>query len=248
MSQTAVVTGSASGVGAACVSLLARRGWTVAGLDMTDAEPGAEISEALRLRCDVTSESEIEATFRAIEKAFGGIDALICSAGILRLGSLESMSTADFDSVFKVNTRGAWLCARSALSLLRAKATPQAPSRIVFISSVAALRPKAGTGAYAASKAALSHLTRVFAAEVAADNILVNALAPGSMDTPMTRNVPATEQSRYRRSGLPPLGRNATPADVAAAVAMLLGPDSRYITGVTLAVDGGSSAVYVPPE
>jgi NAD(P)-dependent dehydrogenase (short-subunit alcohol dehydrogenase family) len=248
MSQIAVVTGSSSGVGAACVALLRQRGWTVAGLDIAPAPPGGATDDPLSFRCDVASEKDVEASFRLIGEKLGSIDALICSAGILRLGTLQSMSTADFDAVFSINTRGAWLCARAALPLLKAKATPEAPARIVFISSVAVLRPKTGTGAYAASKAALSQLTRVLAAEVAPDHVLVNALAPGSMDTPMTRNVPGAERRVYRRSGLPPLGRNATPDDVAAAAAMLVGPDSRYITGVTLAVDGGSSAVYVPPE
>ena len=130
--------------------------------------------------------------------------------------------------------------------LLRRRATEAAPAHMVFISSVAVLRPKLGTGLYAASKAALSHFVRILAAEAGKDHILVNALAPGWMDTSMTQNARSQWSTAFVPPGLPSLGRHAVPADVARAAAMLLGPDAAYITGVMIAVDGGSSAVYTP--
>ena len=241
MNRVAVVTGAASGVGAACAALLVERGWTVIGLDKNLPEPGTVLTA---LQVDVRLPEEVDRAFADIAARFAGIDALICSAGVLRVGPIETATVDDYDAVFDVNMRGTWLCARAALPLLRQRATEQEPAHIVFISSIAVPRPKIGTGIYAASKAALGHLTRVLAAEAAKDNILVNALAPGSMDTPMTPS--AVRTASYIPSGVPPIGRKAVPADVARAAAMLLGSDAGFITGITISVDGGSSAAYIP--
>ncbi len=243
MNRVAVVTGSASGVGLAICRLLSERGWRVVGLDIQSSPPATGVET---IACDLRSAADIDAAFAQIGATFGRIDALIYSAGILRVGPLESMSVEDFDAVHAVNVRGAWLCARAAIPALKRAATADAPAHIVFISSVTVFRPKKSTGAYAASKAALSQMTRVLAAELAADNVLVNALAPGSMDTPMTRAVRQAPATGFETSEIPPIGRKAVPDDVARATAMLLGPDSRFITGVTIAVDGGASAVFVP--
>ena len=246
MSRIAVVTGAASGVGAACAALLIERGWTVIGLDKTLGEPATAPVGLTALQVDVSSPADVDRVFSAVTARFAGIDALISSAGTLRVGPIETATVADYDAVFEVNVRGAWLCARAALPLLRRRATEADPAHIVFISSVAVLRPKIGTGIYAASKAALTHLARILAAEAAKDHILVNALAPGWMDTPMTRGARKAWSDAYVPSGRPPLGRQAVPADVARAAAMLLGPDAGFITGVMIAVDGGSSAVHTP--
>lgn len=244
MGRVAVVTGAASGVGRATARLLVDRGWRVVGIDIqAGALDGMEA-----VTCDLRSPAAIEEAFATIRARHGQLDALICSAGVLRVGPLETMSLADFDVLFEVNVRAAWLCAQKALPLLRASARPpDSPSHIVFISSVALYRPKLSTGAYAATKAALSQITRVLAGEVASDGVLVNALAPGSMDTPMTQAARRSQNAKgYQISEVPPIGRKAVPDDIAHAVAMLLGPDSRFITGTTIAVDGGSAAVYVP--
>jgi 3-oxoacyl-[acyl-carrier protein] reductase len=119
---------------------------------------------------------------------------------------------------------------------------------VVFLSSVAALRPKISSGAYAASKAAVSHLTRVIGVEWAEHGILVNALAPGTVDTPMIHAVsdPA-KAGRYRPSGASPVGRIATPDDVVDVIGFLLSDAARYVTGTTIPVDGGTQAAFVPP-
>ncbi len=176
------------------------------------------------------------------------LDALICCAGILRIGPMAEMAVEEFDRVFAVNTRGTWLCARAAFPLLKAAARPDQPARVVFLSSVAALRPKISSGAYAASKAAVSHLTRVMGVEWAEHGILVNALAPGTVDTPMIRAVsdPA-KAGRYRPSGVSPIGRIASPDDVVDVIGFLLSDAARYVTGTTIPVDGGTQAAFVPP-
>ena len=161
---------------------------------------------------------------------------------------MEDMPIEDFDLVLNVNTRGTFLCAQQALPLLRAGATPENPSRIVLLSSVAALRPKIVSGAYAASKAAVSQLCRVMAAEWAPSGVLVNALAPGTVDTPMVAAVADPSASKgYRPSGVSPVGRIATPDDVVDVMMFLLSDAARYVTGTTIPVDGGTQAAFIPP-
>jgi NAD(P)-dependent dehydrogenase (short-subunit alcohol dehydrogenase family) len=249
MGRVVAITGAASGIGQAAATRLLAEGWTVFGLDVSDQRLRA-VSDDARFKpivCDVADANHVVAAFADVAFAAPALDALICCAGILRIGPLESMSVADFDQVFAVNTRGTWLCAREALPLLRKSATPEHPARIVLLSSVAALRPKIQGGAYAASKAAVSQLCRVLAAEVAGSGVLVNALAPGTVDTPMIHAVSdATKSGRYRPSGVSPVGRIASPDDVVDVIGFLLSDAARYVTGTTIPVDGGTQAAFIP--
>jgi NAD(P)-dependent dehydrogenase (short-subunit alcohol dehydrogenase family) len=245
MTRTIAITGAASGIGKAATRRLASQGWEVFALDVA---PIAAAPNVTPLSCDVADTASVTTAFDRVAARAPKLDALICCAGVLRIGPLAEMAVEEFDRVFAVNTRGTWLCAKAAFPLLKAAARPEAPARVVLLSSVAALRPKISAGAYAASKAAVSHLTRVIAVEWAEHGILVNALAPGTVDTPMVHAVsdPA-KVGRYRSSGVSPIGRIASPEDVVDVMGFLLSDAARYVTGTIIPVDGGTQAAFVPP-
>lgn len=254
MTRTAIVTGAASGIGHAVAVRLHGDGWQVAGLDrayddaaQSTAQSAAAPDGVVPVACDVADEASVEAAFAAVTERFGHIDAIVCAAGVLATGALVDMAVADFDRLFAVNTRGAWLTARAAVPLMRARPDTNDAARIVFLGSISGIRPKTGGGAYGAQKSALHVITGVMAAELAGEGILVNAVAPGTVDTPMIAAVTTggAADPLYRPSGNSPLGRIARPEDVASVVHFLCGPDSAYVTGSVIPVDGGTRAAFV---
>jgi NAD(P)-dependent dehydrogenase (short-subunit alcohol dehydrogenase family) len=256
MSPIAAITGAASGIGRGTAKRLLDEGWTVLGLDRDgaglealhrDFSPQAE--RLFTEICDVASAQSVATVFQAIGRRFGRLNGLVCSAGLLRIGPLEAMSVEDFDAVFAVNVRGLWLSARQAMPLLKAAATAGELARVVFLASISGLRHKIDSGAYAATKAAVIALTKVMAVECAADKVLINAVAPATVDTPMVRpHLNPGDNTRYRTSGVSPLGRIAQPEDVAAVIAFLMSKDADYVSGTVIPVDGGTVAAYVPPR
>ncbi len=255
MKKTAAITGAASGIGQAACRRLLDAGWTVFGLDNARdrldrvADGFAGFQGRFRpVLCDVADAARVAAAFQEIAAISPTLNALVTCAGVLRTSLMEDMAIEDFDLVLNVNTRGTFLSAQKALPLLRAGVTEGNPSRIVMLSSLAALRPKIVSGAYAASKAAVSQLCRVMAAEWAPSGVLVNALAPGTVDTPMVAAVADPTASKgYRPSGVSPVGRIAQPDDVVDVMMFLLSDAARYVTGTTIPVDGGTQAAFIPP-
>jgi len=254
MTKTAIITGAGSGIGLEAVRDLVEQGWTVHGVDIPGsmANDVVESTSSNRFHphfCDIRDAGAVAATMSAINLESGRVNALIASAGVLRLGPLAEMSVEDFDAVFGVNVRGLWVCVREAMPMIRRAADAGEVARIVLLSSVSALRPKIDSGAYSASKAAVSQLTRVLSVECAKHGILVNALAPGTVNTPMVNdlNEPGT-RGNWRPSGPSPIGRIAQPTDIVRVMRFLLSEDAGYVTGTTIPVDGGTQAAFVPPE
>ncbi|MFY0615666.1 MAG: SDR family oxidoreductase [Hyphomicrobiaceae bacterium] len=249
--RNAIVTGAASGIGAAVARQLLADDWQVVGLDRAFAghlADGADLDGLIPLACNVTDEASIDAAFAHVSGTLGHIDAIVCAAGVLATGALIDMPVADFDRIFAINTRGAWLTARAAVPLMRVRPDKDAAAHIVFLGSISGIRPKTGGGAYGAQKSALHVITGVMAAELAPEGILVNAVAPGTVDTPMIAAVAAPDgKSSYRPSGTSPLGRVAQPDDVANVVRFLCGADAAYVTGSIIPVDGGTRAAFIPP-
>lgn len=244
------VLGAASGIGRATALAFAVRGAKVAAFDVnagpledfTDTLLNAGAGEALTGTVDVRDSTATNAALQTAVDTFGGLDHMIFTSGILRVGALMDMPEAEFDDVFDVNMRGFWIAARAAMPHLQAG--PERRRGITALSSAAAIRPKASSGAYAASKIALSHLVRVMAVEMASSAITVNAIAPATVDTPMTQPFMGESNANhgYRLSGTSPMGRIAQPEDIAEACLFLSSKASSYITGITLPVDGGSTA------
>ncbi|MFC6673350.1 SDR family NAD(P)-dependent oxidoreductase [Marinobacterium aestuariivivens] len=166
----------------------------------------------------------------------GGLDILVANAGMMAPGRLSELSLEAWDRLFDVNVRATWLLARAALPALRLSR-----GNVVAISSMSGQNPHAGSGAYSASKAAMSMLCRQLAQEVAADGVRVNAVAPGMIHTPLTDGIYRDSEVTARRKTLVPLGRIGSPDDIAAAAAFLASPDAAYITGQILTADGGFS-------
>ncbi|HEY7086108.1 MAG TPA: SDR family NAD(P)-dependent oxidoreductase [Hyphomicrobiaceae bacterium] len=256
MSRVAAITGAASGIGRGTAKRLLEEGWTVLALDRDQAGLEAlrqdPLSASGRLHtevCDVASAQSVATVFQAIGRRFGHLNGLVCSAGLLRIGTLEAMPVEDFDALFAVNVRGLWLSAREAMPLLKAAGRSGELARVVFLASISGLRHKIDSGAYAATKAAVIALTKVMAVECAADKVLVNAVAPATVDTPMVRpHLNPGNNTRYRTSGTSPLGRIAQAEDVAAVIAFLMSEDAGYVNGTVIPVDGGTVAAYVPPR
>ena len=243
-----LVTGAASGIGRATCLRLARdaraagQAARVAAVDLPTA-PGLprlidELrslgAEAVPLEGDMGSPEAPGRVVAAAAARFGGLDGLVSNAGINRPGRLVDYALDDWDRMFAVNTRATWLLARAAHSALRASR-----GAVVAVASMSGSEAHANLGAYGPSKAALIMLARVLAQEFGGDGIRVNTISPGMVRTGMTAAVYEDARVASERAALVPLGRVATPEDMADVIAFLLGPDARYITGHDLIVDGG---------
>ena len=241
--QTALVTGGSRGLGRAICLELARQGADVAFCYAGNAQAAAETAEACRalgvralpLQCDVTDPEQVKAMTDTVVKEFGSLRILVNNAGITRDGLLLTMKPEDFHRVLSANLTGSFLCLKAAARVM----LKQRYGRVVNISSVVGLHGNAGQANYAASKAGLIGLTKSAAKELASRGITVNAVAPGFIDTDMTAAM--TPAAREASLALIPAGRLGDPADVARAVAFLADPQSGYLTGQVLAVDGGKS-------
>jgi NAD(P)-dependent dehydrogenase (short-subunit alcohol dehydrogenase family) len=249
------ITGAASGIGRGTAERFLADGWTVVALDVSEknlaalAKDFASAGDRLEtMVCDVSKAGSVIKTFKDIGQRHGKLNGLVCSAGLLRIGALDAMPVEEFDDLFAVNVRGLWLSAREAMPLLKVAGAKGELARVVFLASISGIRHKIDSGAYAATKAAVIALTKVMAVESAQHNVLVNAIAPATVDTPMVQAVMNLgSNSRYRTSGTSPLGRIAQPADMASVIRFLISPESAYVNGTVIPVDAGTSAAFVPP-
>lgn len=235
--KTVLVTGGARGIGRLVALRFAKDGLNVALLDYNNIENGLveEIEKvggrALRLQGDVSNFAEAERMVKEAVAAFGRIDILVNNAGITRDNLLIRMSESDFDSVIAVNLKGSFNMTRHVAGVM----LKQRSGAIINISSVAGLGGNTGQANYSSSKAGLIGLTKTTAKELASRNITCNAIAPGAIETDMTRIL--SEDVRAKMLTGIPLGRFGDPEDVAETVYFLA--NSRYITGEVICIDGG---------
>ena len=259
--RSILVTGGSNGIGRAAAHLFAARGAKVVCADLV---PHTPLEDGIRfVRTDVADEESVAAAVEAAREWTGRVDCLVTAAGIQRYGSAADTSAETWEEVMAVNVRGAFFAVKHALPALR-----EVAGSIVLVSSVQAFTTQTEVAAYTASKGALNALTRSIAVDEARYGVRVNAVCPGSVDTPMLRSAAAgfagggvtasavgtddgdgAEQLIATWGRSHPLGRVARPEEVAEAIAFLAGERASFITGVALPVDGGllaQSAVTLP--
>jgi len=229
MSRVVLVTGGSRGIGLAVARRFAALGDSVAVTYNSSPPP----EDLFGVQCDVTSAEQVDAAFAAVEEKFGPVEVLVSNAGITKDTLILRMSETDFAAVIDANLTAAFrVSKRAAQGMLR-----QRKGRIILMSSVVGLLGSAGQSNYAASKAGLVGLARSLARELGSRSITVNVVAPGPVATDMTA---ALGEERLRSlTEAVPLGRMASPDEIAGVVTFLASPDAGYITGAVIPVDGG---------
>jgi 3-oxoacyl-[acyl-carrier protein] reductase len=234
--KVAVVTGGSRGIGAAISRELARAGAKVAVTCRSGQEAAEEVAAEVggaAFRGDVADPGEAQALIEQVEAQLGDVDLLVNNAGVTRDTLIARMTDEDWEVVIDTNLRGTFNTSRAvARKMLRRRA-----GAIVNLTSVVGLHGNPGQANYAASKAGIIGLTKALARELGSRGVRVNAVAPGYIDTELTRVLP--EQARNAILANTPLGRLGEPEDVAAAVRFLCSDDAAYVTGEVLLVDGG---------
>ncbi len=240
--EVALVTGASRGIGAAIAAELAALGATVVGTATTDAGAAA-IGDRLAgqggagRRLDVASGREVEAVIEEIGRTFGPISILVNNAGITRDNLLMRMKEEDWQAILDTNLSSVFRTSKAVMrGMIKAR-----KGRIINIASVIGVSGIAGQANYAAAKAGIIAFSKSLAKEIGSRGVTVNVVAPGFIQTDMTKDLP--EASREALVGQIALGRLGEPADIARAVAFLAGPSAAYITGETLHVNGG---MYMP--
>lgn len=250
--KTVIVTGAAKGIGLAVALHMARAGGRVALIDQDRGALDAAAAEvtragtgatALAFTADVSSSGEVAAAVQAVVERFGGIDVLVNNAGIHFARAVDEYTDEEWNRIFAVNVNGAFYMIRAAVPALR-----RSRGVIVNVSSMTALVGQDRGAAYVASKGALVSMTRAVALELAPDGIRVNCVCPAGVDTPLLRawaaTLPDPEAVLRDQADMHLLKRLATADEVAAAIAFLASPESSFITGTILPVEGGATLGY----
>lgn len=243
--KVAVITGGASGIGEATAAEFSSRGAKIVILDRVRSSAN---SDALFIACDVSSSQEVEKAASRVSKELGSVAFLVNSAGIQRYGTGTTTSDETWDEVMAINLKAMFLTFRSFFPLLKTSG-----GSVVNVSSVQAVGALPNSVAYVTSKHAIAGLTRALAIDHAVDNIRVNCVCPGAVDTPMFRssmqNTEGLAPLLQEIGGLHAVGRIARPQEIAKVIAFLCSDDASFITGGVYLVDGGMTALVAgkPP-
>jgi meso-butanediol dehydrogenase/(S,S)-butanediol dehydrogenase/diacetyl reductase len=231
--RVVVVTGAASGIGHATAAMFAELGETVFGLDIAPSVPDG----VTYVECNVADRASVDAAIEA-SAGTGRIDVLANVAGVVQFGRFETITDAEWDRVHAIDLKGPFMLMQAALPFVRA-----AKGNIVNVSSVAGRVPQPYTTAYSAAKGGLTMLTRALALELSPEGIRVNAICPGTVDTPIVSEVfgKLTDDldTRVADRLMMMLSGTIAPAEIAAAIRYLASPEARFVTGAVLPVDGG---------
>lgn len=247
--KSAIVTGAAQGIGRACAERLAREGARVVLADVNSAELKLAAdaitvggATAVAVTCDVRSKGEVDALIADAIAAHGTLDLLVNNAGVLDDCPFLDLPEAELDRVLSVNLKGAFLVGQAAarqMARQRETMPDRAPGAIVNMSSVNAWFGLPDHVAYSMSKGGIMQLTKAMAVALAPTGIRVNAVGPGTIDTPLIKDVVKDAAFQKKVLSRTPLGRYGEPAEIAAIVAWLLSQEASYVTGTTVYADGG---------
>lgn len=245
--KVVIVTGAAKGIGKVIAETFAREGAILSLWDIDSEILESTINEIskisenslLGIKCDVSSENEVEAAVKKTIEAFGTVDVLVANAGILNPSKILDTTTEKWDQVFDVNTKGPFLCAKAVAPYMKDKNC----GRIIFASSFAAIIPSVGSAAYAASKSAIVSLTRVLAAELGPWNITVNSYAPGMVPSDMSGIELLDESRKNEMLDTLCIREWGAAEDIASLIIFLASSQARYITGTLIDVSGGKFSV-----
>ncbi len=243
--KTVVITGGASGIGLAMVKKFAMKQWSVFFID-TNQDEGEKVEKELKesdfsvafLNCNITDADAVKRTFDSIP---GKIDTLINNAGISHIGKVENTTEEDFDRLFQVNVKGAFLCVQAALDKLK----QEGGGSILNMASVAATIGIPDRFAYSMTKGAIFTMTLSIARDYVADGIRCNCISPGRVHTPfvdgfLAKNYPGQEQEMFGKlAATQPIGRMATPDEIAGLAYFISSDEGSFITGSNYTIDGG---------
>lgn len=239
--KAALVTGASRGIGREIALELARNGVNVAVNYSGSKEKAQAVAEEIRalgqesivIQANVAEEESVKDMVKQTIEAFGSLDILVNNAGITRDNLLMRMKEEDFDAVIQTNLKGVFLCTKAVTrQMMKQKA-----GRIINVASIVGVSGNPGQANYVAAKAGVIGLTKTAAKELAARNVLVNAVAPGFITTDMTDEM--TDEQKQAMQSMIPLGKPGKPEDVSRVVRFLASEDSNYITGQTIHIDGG---------
>ena len=240
----AIVTGAGSGIGAATARLLAGRGDSVVCADVVEdaaRATAAQLGGAIGLAVDVSDSASCEEMVRKAVERFGAVDGIATCAGIEKHGAAHEFAEEDFDRIVDVNLKGTWLSARSVARWLIGQGRP---GTVVMIGSINSVVANKGASAYCASKGGVLMLGRTLALDWAPYGIRVNIVGPGVVDTPMSARSLADPERRARMMDRTPIGRPASPDEIASVIAFLMSEGSSFMTGAYVPVDGGALAAW----
>ncbi len=238
--KTAIITGAGSGIGRSATKLFSKYGAKVIGIDIAEEnlkETFSEVEKGWYFKCDISKREEIDKFVNEIKNRNEKVDILVNNAGITRDTLILRMKDEDFDIVYKINLRGAFILTREIVKLM----IKQKEGVIINIASIAGLVGNPGQVNYASTKGAIVAFTKSLAKELGSRNIRCVAIAPGFIQTRLTDKLPEEVKNRYFENI--PLKRFGKPEEVAELIAFLASDKASYITGTTVVIDGGLSGI-----
>jgi 3-oxoacyl-[acyl-carrier protein] reductase len=243
--KVAIVTGGGSGIGRGVCLAYAREGALVVVADMNfegakETVEQIEVAgrQGLAIQTDVSDPAQVTAMVAAAHSAFGRIDVLFNGAGITAPASLLNTTVEQWDRIITVNLRGQFLCLQAAARIM----VEQGHGKIINVTSILGSQGRVNRGAYGASKAGIISLTQTAAVELGPLGVYANAIAPGSIETPMVKSAPSTPEETQRKLASIPLRRRGDPDDLTGPAIFLASDESDYVTGIVMTVDGGFTA------